>query len=372
MVIHECPKCHRKFQQKSHLENHINRKNPCTVEENQKNKCQYCNKSYSRKYTLDRHIKSIHDDITKQADHINAENSNVYQNNNSGDVIINNINSVTNKNYFMLYPFGQEEIEKLSTDDILCIFDSDDNPIIMIVIKTNINPEQKEYHNVGYTDLNSGYGYIFNGNTWIKKNIHSIINDMLNTKQKDLLKIYNVIKDLLPEGESKLIENKLTEIKDSVEPKLETHLRSKKRLVTNLKTQLYNNRHIVCESIKRSGKPIVGDLSNNKRRNILGDMTIEEFDKLLKLKKINNIKLNLKQEMAKDLLSQIEEINHKNYDSLINVINKTTDLNEINIIIRLINKAYCFGDTINNEIVEKQIKKEAEIKKMIFNDKYMI
>ena len=63
-----------------------------------------------------------------------------------------------------------------------------------------------------------------------------------------ILKIYNVIKDLLPEEERKLIENKLTDIKDSVEPKLETHLRSKKRLTTNQKTQLYNNCHMICES----------------------------------------------------------------------------------------------------------------------------
>ncbi|XWV25372.1 mg15 protein [Tupanvirus deep ocean] len=366
MTVHKCPKCHKEFQQKSHLNDHLNRKNPCNEKENQKNKCQYCNKSYSRKYTLDRHIKSIHDDIIKQADHINAKNSHVYQNNNSGDVIINNINN--NNNYFVLCPFSQEEIDKLSTDDKLCIFDSGENPIIMIVIKTNINPETKEYHNVGYTDDKSGHGYIFNGKTWIKKDIQSIVNEMLNSKQRDLLKIHEEIKDFLPEKERKLIENKLIEIRDSVEPKLETHLRSKKRLVTNLKNQLYSNRHLVQESIKRSGKPIVGIEPNNKRRNIIGNMSIEEFDKLLKQKKMNDTKLNLKRELAKDLLSQIDEIKHKDYDLLVNIIDKTSDLNEINIIMRLINKAYCFGDTINSGTIEKQIKKEAEIDKIVFNN----
>ncbi|XWV26675.1 hypothetical protein QJ857_gp0385 [Tupanvirus soda lake] len=363
MIEYKCNKCNKIFQKKSHLQDHLNRINPCNLKK-QKIKCEYCNKMYSRTDTLNRHINTIHTDVIKKANIVNAEHNNIHGNQNiyNGDVTINN------NNYFVLCPFSHEEIDKLSTDDILWIFGSDDNPIIMIVIKTNINPETKEYHNVGYTDLKSGHGYIFNGKTWIKKDIQSIINELLNSKQRDLLKIYNVIKDLLPEEERKLIENKLTDIKDSVEPKLEIHTRSKKRLITNLKNQLYNNRHLVCESIKKSGKPIVGDVSRNKRRNIIGDMTVEEFDKLFKQKKMNETKLNLKRELAKDLLSQIEEINHKDYDSLVNIINNATDLNEISIITRLINKSYCFGNKINNQIVEQQIKKETEIDKMLFNN----
>ena len=168
---------------------------------------------------MNRHIKTIHPDIPKQT---NLNNGNIY-----GDQIFINGN-IINNNYYVLCPFSQEEINKLSTDDKICIFSSNENPIIMIVIKTNLNPETKEYHNVGYTDLNNGYGYIYNGKIWIKKEIHSIINEILNSKQRDLLKIHDEIKDFLPEEENKLIENKLTEIRDCVEPKLETHVNRKK------------------------------------------------------------------------------------------------------------------------------------------------
>jgi len=101
--------------------------------------------------------------------------------------------------------------------------------------------------------------------------------------------------------------------------------------------------------------------TNYKQKNILGNMTIEELDVLLKNQKINNQKLNLKKELAKDLLEQINELNENNYLSLINLIDQTNDINTINIITRLINKSYCFGNEINNKIIEKQVKKEIEI-----------
>ena len=60
-------------------------------------------------------------------------------------------------------------------------------------------------------------------------------------------------------------------------------------------------------------------------------------------------------------MGQIDKINDDNYESLINLINRTNDLNAINVIIRLLNKAYCFGDEINNEIVKKQIQKKLKL-----------
>jgi len=370
MVVHQCPKCSKIFNKKSNLTKHLNKKIHCDGINDSNLKCKHCGKQFCRKDSLNRHIGTIHANIINQAKQVNVVNGNynnvqpitvdkiIYK----GDVTINN-----NNNYFVLCPFSKEEIDKLTTDDKICIFSSDENPIIMIVFKTNLNPNATEYHNVGYPDLNKGYGYIFNGKTWIKKEIQSIINEMLNSKQKDLIKIHNEIKDFLPEEENKLIENKLIEIRNCVEPRLENHVRSKKRLVTNLKTQLCNNRHLLHESIKRSGKPIIGIEMNNKRRNILGNMTTEELDRLLKLKKINEQKLDLKKELAKDLLHQIDEIQGNNYDSLMNLIDQTNDINNINIITRLLNKTFCFGNEINNEIVKKQIENEIEINRILFN-----
>src|ERR1700761_5041717 len=135
MVEHKCPKCNKIFQKKSHLQDHLNRIKPCD-KKNQKIKCEYCNKLYSRKDTLNRHINTIHADITNQTNNVKSKNANI---NNVGrdQKIYNGDVTINNNNYFVLCPFGNEEIDKLSGDDISYIFGSGENPIIMIVIKTN-------------------------------------------------------------------------------------------------------------------------------------------------------------------------------------------------------------------------------------------
>src|ERR1700722_16093921 len=94
MVEFKCNKCSKNFYREKHLQNHLNRKNLCDKKENQQNKCQYCKKLYSRKDTLNRHIKSIHSDVLNQTNNVNAKNVNINcdQKFYNGDVTINNNN----------------------------------------------------------------------------------------------------------------------------------------------------------------------------------------------------------------------------------------------------------------------------------------
>lgn len=216
-----------------------------------------------------------------------TKSNEIKNNKNIGCQIINNGNNTnTINNLYFISSLNDEEIDKLTTQDKLAIFSSKDNPIIMIILKTNLNPLIPEYHNVGYTDLNSGYGYIFNGKTWEKKNIQSIMDDLLNSKRKDLFKIYEEIKEFLSEEENKSIEDRLDDVCNDIEPRLEHQVKSKRRLIINLKTNFYNNRHMIINSIKKSGKPIISTKMNDNKRNILKKgLTIDKLDKLLKQKK---------------------------------------------------------------------------------------
>ena len=215
-------------------------------------------------------------------------------------------------------------------------------------------------HNVGYTDLKCGYGYIFNGISWIKKEIGSIMNDLLNSKRKDLLKIYEEIKDFLNDEENKNIENRLNDIHHEVEPKFEHHVRSKKQLVTNLKTRFYNNRHLVSDAIKKSGKPIIDTITHSKTKNILRHGYTEQIiDDLIKLKKNS----------ALDLLNRIrDDITKEEYHLLATRIHKINNIKILNTIIHLLNKSFCFADPINDTILTNKInnlpKEEAFLKKI--------
>jgi len=369
MVVYVCERCQKQFNQKCVYDKHIDRKVLCHIKKKQNNEknssyCKVCDKHFSRSDALKRHNATpMHKQMKKQQNiNINAKtkNGNINQ-------IIGDKNLIVN-NYYFISPFSQEEIDKLTTQEKIAIFSSDENPIIMIVIKTNLNPSNQEYHNVGYTDLNSGYGYIFNGETWEKKGIKTIMEDLLNSKRKDLIKIYNEIKDFLSEEDNKNIENKLDDIENDIEPKYEHHIRSKRRLVTNLKTRFYNNKHLIIEAMQKSGKTIVQNKSKNKSKNILKDgLTIDELDRLLKIRKKNSQKIILKKEIALDLLEElINDMNDAQYLSLIDVIEKTCDIPTLNIIIRLLDKSYCFKNKINYDIIQDKIKKEEEINKIIF------
>ena len=56
---YHCPKCGTKFTAARYLNQHLGRKTPCFVEDNNgANKCLHCNKTYSTKYNLTKHIKT--------------------------------------------------------------------------------------------------------------------------------------------------------------------------------------------------------------------------------------------------------------------------------------------------------------------------
>lgn len=295
MVKYICGRCKMFFDHKATYERHIGRKKKCnistsgskTTNDNQ-HICKICKKKYSRKDSLIRHKKSkLHKTNINNSKMMNSKifnnvskNISIKGSNNSQTINSNNNN--TTNNYYFISPFNNEEINKLSTRDKLAIFSCDENPIIMIIIKTNLNPLLPQYHNIGYTDLNSGYGYIFNGNTWEKKDIKTIMNELLASKRKDLLKIHKEISEFLSKEDNKSINDVLYDIENIVMPKLYYHAKNKKRLVTNLKTQFYNNRNLITESIKKSGKPIVASGIQNKTRNILKEgLTIEDVEKIL-------------------------------------------------------------------------------------------
>ena len=72
MVLYKCKKCLKEFNKKSNYKAHLNKKFPCKLDTSLKNNsilvpnmehnsryiCNYCNRSYSRKPNLNKHLKS--------------------------------------------------------------------------------------------------------------------------------------------------------------------------------------------------------------------------------------------------------------------------------------------------------------------------
>lgn len=369
MVVYTCERCQKKFNKKFDYNKHMNRKIPCKIineeekidqKSDEKPYCDVCDKSFNRQDALTRHLNTqLHKSKVN-----NSMNAAIGKNNNNPIQIVGNHNKVINKNFYLISPFGEEEIEKLTTKDKIRIFSSDDNTIVMIIIKTNLNPLTPIYHNDGYTDLKSGYGLVYNGKSWENKSIKTIMDDLLNSKRKDLLKIYEEIKIYLSNDDNEDIENKLEDIDNNVEPKYDYQFKSKKNLIKNLKTQFFNNRHLVKKSIENSDKSVKMPSIKNKTKNILKDgMTIEELDKILtNNKKQKSLKINLKKELAVYVLNKLKDtFSEKYYQSLLDKINNAKDIITIDVITRLLSQTFCFGDKLSTSIIDEKIKTEAEI-----------
>lgn len=369
MVLYTCVRCQKCFDQKCKYLEHINKQKPCIMQNkkiNLNNKyhhyCKRCDKSFSRVDALLRHKNSK---LHKQSKQIKNCNTKIIGDHNT----INNINNnkIINNNINIILPFNDEEISKLSILDKLHLFMSGENPIVMIIIMTNLNPSYPEYHNVGYTDLKSSYGYIYDGKIWIKKEISAILNDLLNSKEKDLLKIYNYIKEYFSEEQNKNIQNDLSKIKKYyIEPKLDLDFKYKKNLITHLKAKFYNNRHLIIKSIK-NGLPIC-ELPYNPlpQQSIFKDgLNIDNIVELIQIKERNSIKEQISKKIALYLLNQISDLIDTNQYKLISIIINKSDLTDINIIINLLSNSIYFGCQINDQIINDKLHYEIDINKYI-------
>jgi len=72
----------------------------------------------------------------------------------------------------------------------------------------------------------------------------------------------------------------------------------------------------------------------------------DDTDNQIKLNKQNLCKINLKKELAKDIIDSIDYLSDTNYDSIVNYVDQTTDVDTLDIIIRSLNKSYCYNHII--------------------------
>ncbi len=370
MTLYTCERCKKNFNRKNEYENHLNRLYPCQTDKvisKQKIEysCNICNKKYVRLDTLRRHFETkthknndknqkININTGDMTNITNKNSNNGIVNNNNGNVVINK----NNKNYYFISPFGQEEISKLTSLEKMATLLSQENPIIEIILITNLNPHKPEYHNIGYTDLKSGYGVMFNGKTWERKEVNAMINELLMLKKNDLFKIRLEISPYLSKEHKKIIEEKLQNVRDNVEPRLEHHVKSKKKLIKNLKTHLVNNRSIVQEAIIKSGAPIEG-IKNDNSSSWMNEYNFDDIDK--KIEKVKSKKDSVR--------NMLKYINHLDHETMIKIIDTAQNLNEISVINRLLIRSMIDKNDINEETIKQQIKKDDKLNEIIFGKK---
>jgi hypothetical protein len=185
----KCETCNKVFSTKQNLENHIKRKNKCSLEttqrlENKIFECQYCKSRFTQKQNLKRHllngfctgINNIENSNIKDDKILNINTGTI----NNSSKITQNINNTQNIQ-ILVNPFGKES--SIHIPD--CIyFEAIKNlvkgiPLLIKYIHYNIKYPQNQ--NIKGKGLCSKYIEVHDGEDWkidSKKNvIHNLITD---------------------------------------------------------------------------------------------------------------------------------------------------------------------------------------------------
>lgn len=369
MPSYKCKDCSKYFDHKGTYERHINRKNKCTQCDNSNLKtsnftCDECDKHFTRKDSLKRHLKvcSIHN--TKINKYLDKKINNIAGNdqiikNHSDNIVINNYN---------LIPFTKDDINALTTKEKLALFSSNKNPMEQITLDINLNPDRPQNHNVGCTDLHSGFGIYFNGERWLEERINVIIEQLMTSKEKDLSIVRNHIRDLLNDSAQKEIDTIMDDLQKTLCPVDKFREKAKKILASHLKKHLYNYRQYAIDAKKNYTVKKSTDNDDEAYKKMLREgVTIEYADKYIQKIIKDEPKVNFKKDMAKYLLRSLykKDKTITNYSLIVDRIENARRLEEINAICKMV-----LIKNLNLDEINKKIDNNIEIEKYVFDFTY--
>lgn len=310
MVKHTCPNCKKVFNHKGPYDYHMNKKkNPCKkvidepnieyndgiekydnrqiLEENkqvcnriisvhQKSPisvqnctkmvqfwCSFCTKSFTRKSSLIRHMKSrckikntqdkekeleeklnvLQDQYNILADELKKQRTtNITNNINSN----NNIQNITNHNNINIIGFGKEDLSFLSDKQIMYILDRGFNSVPELVERVHFNEEHPEFHNVYLTNISKDQSLVYKDDYWNRENAKDIVNRIIDEKKDFLdLKYQEYLED-------NKIDPRIARKFERFQEKSHTDDYEMDSLYHKVKMILYNKRHIPIETMKRN------------------------------------------------------------------------------------------------------------------------
>lgn len=188
MKEYKCEDCNKIFSQKCHFINHKNRKNKCNAIK-EDNICKYCNKEFTKKSSLTRHIKNVcykEKEIYKKLEELEKEKNKLEKQLNKKkkldkkildkqksitNNITNNIinNNITNNNNITinLYPYGKEDMDRIDKRYIEKAINKIFYSPLELVKQVHFNDKYPEYHNIFIPNIKGNYIKIHRGdNKW--------------------------------------------------------------------------------------------------------------------------------------------------------------------------------------------------------------
>ena len=193
--------------------------------------CEYCNKVFTRKDNLNRHIKKYCKKV-KTANITNNTTNNTTNNiNTTNNTINNNCNNTYN---ITINNFGKESLESISDKDIFKCVNKCYNGIPALFKLIHIDTPENQ--NLYLTNIKNPYIYIYNDNKWILNELREIL-DYIQKEKK------GIIEEYMEKNNNKFKKYKINNIKKMLEDYRNGNL--EKRYNSKLKLLLINNKDIL-------------------------------------------------------------------------------------------------------------------------------
>ena len=263
MKLYTCVTCQKKFNRKSSYNNHLARKNPCNLDNNNDNTCIYCNKSYSVTYNLNKHLqlctkKVMHDDaelkieelkkifekkFEEQQKKIDELSQQSESNISAENITVNNTTTNNTTNNIIIYNVGKEDLSRLSKEDIIKICTSGTYYPIVAAEIIHCNEKYPEFQNFLISNERSNTGKVLIDDKWVSKTQEEIFKTLLKV---DKSHVSTLIKDLE-------VDNKLKLKLESTQDEIDTN-ESKEHQIPKIKEKLYNASKMIIKNKKKTEK----------------------------------------------------------------------------------------------------------------------
>ena len=250
--------------------------------------CNFCNKKYSRSDNFKRHQlqfckeKQKHDDTLTEVENkielLNQELKQITQENkelkklvkinpkckniittNSNNIIQNQQNNINIK----MVNFGDEDIKKLTEDEIISILTSKSKVFINLIKAIHLNERLPEYNNLLINNLRSDYCSVIEDNKLVIKNKNKTLTELIEMRLSDLKDLINQYKTnkRLPKKDLEVLASVLEFLKtinlededidgNIIRPEKST-LKNIKELYKELTYIFYDNRDSIIKNINK-------------------------------------------------------------------------------------------------------------------------
>jgi len=244
------------------------------------------NKKYAK---LEKDHEQLRRDMEKMKKQISQKGSNVINNNNSN---VNINNGVVNHNHITLIGYGQEDLSKMSKNELLKVFRCGFNSTLQLTETMHFNPNYPEFHNVYISSMKNKYAMMYDGSEWT-----------LVMKEELIDKLYDDKRDY--------IEENLDDFLDSLTPSQQRALHRWmnagdthpyiRKIKNDIKLMLYNKRKLpLNNTISKIEIDEELDLDNlittvDTKIESESESESETIPKVIKMPKHDNVKSRMKE-----------------------------------------------------------------------------